>query len=206
MLSLIAVNLLPYPQQAIEAARHLLNRGRIRELPFHNYSHTAGVVKAARYIGQQESLSLKDWEVLLIAAWFHDTGLSIRHEQHESLSQEIAEAHLTQFNYPADQLKRVLDCIAATQMPQTPKTLIEQVLCDADLFHLSQPAFFDLLPRLRQEWLLVWGESYPDEVWKEKNIQFLQSHHYFTTIGKSELAAAKQQNLIRLIETKASLL
>ncbi len=206
MLSLIAVNLLPYSEQAIEAARHLLNRGRIRELPFHNYSHTAGVVKAARYIGQRELLSPKDWEVLLLAVWFHDTGLSIRHEQHEEFSQEIAEVHLTQFNYPADQLKRVLDCIAATQMPQAPKTLIEQIVCDADLFHLSQPTFFDLLPRLRQEWLLVWGETYPDEVWKEKNIQFLQEHRYFTTIGKSKLEAAKQQNLVRLIETEANLL
>ena len=72
-----------------------------------------------------------------LAAWFHDIGHLIKYKGHERESQKLAWNWLQRESYPSDKMKIILSCIAATQLPQTPKNLLEQVICDADLFHLS---------------------------------------------------------------------
>ena len=44
---------------------------------FHNLKHTKQVVNAAREIAKHYQLNDEDQFVLLLAAWFHDTGFCI---------------------------------------------------------------------------------------------------------------------------------
>ena len=111
-----------------------------KELPsqivYHNFTHTEEVVNAASEIGQAENISEKDLEVLLLATWFHDIGFIKNIEKHEESSKEIATNYLKEINYPEDLIVKVCKIIDATKMPQKPTSLLEKIICDADLYHL----------------------------------------------------------------------
>lgn len=118
---------------------HILNKGYCNELPFHNIEHTRKVVANVKLISKELSLSDKDSELSQIAAWFHDTGFSVKYKEHEQASKIIAKEFL--FNNQID-IDKICNCIDATRMPQSPTTRIAEVLCDADLFHISTEHFF----------------------------------------------------------------
>ena len=44
-----------------------------------------------------------------------------------------------------------MGCIAATKMPQKPEGVLQQIICDADLFHLSLPEYIYLQKLLLEE-------------------------------------------------------
>ena len=64
------------------------------EFVYHNFNHTMNVVNACSEIGTAENISEKDMEILIIAAWFHDTGFIKSHKKHEDHGKKIAEAYL----------------------------------------------------------------------------------------------------------------
>ncbi|MFT4762110.1 MAG: HD superfamily phosphodiesterase [Paraglaciecola sp.] len=68
-------------------------------------------------------LSKEEKELLLLVAWFHDSGHIIKYIGHEAESQKLAKEWLIKENYPADKMERVLACIAVTRLPQEPKNL-----------------------------------------------------------------------------------
>src|SRR5688572_29297243 len=105
---------------------------------FHNIDHTQEVVKAATLLADYYQLSEEDRFVVILAAWFHDTGYSTGNARwHESKSKEIATDFLQQHQVDAAIIDKVGNAILATQWPQVPTNLTEQILCDADLFHLG---------------------------------------------------------------------
>ncbi|WP_204306740.1 hypothetical protein, partial [Klebsiella pneumoniae] len=74
----------------------------------------------------------------MLAAWFHDTGFSSgQAEGHEETSVQIATQFLQSRHTDEGIMQRVASCIRATKMPQSPVSLIEKILCDADLQHLA---------------------------------------------------------------------
>ena len=50
----------------------------------------------------------------------------------------------TKENYPTEKMESVLACIGATIMPQQPTNLLEEIICDADLYHLSLDEYFPI--------------------------------------------------------------
>ncbi len=164
-------------------------------LLFHNFHHTANVVRGVRDIVKNLGLDKEQKEILLLAAWFHDSGHTICYAGHEIESQKIAKAFLEEKNYPEEKLEKVLSCIAATQMPQRPTTLLQQVICDADLYHLSLMEYVHLQYQLREEWQRILQKEFTAEEWKANNLTFLEQHHYFTSYGKDVLQERKLLNL-----------
>jgi hypothetical protein len=81
---------------------------------------------------------------------------------------------LTAEGYPADRIAKVVSCIDATSMPQHPRNLLEQILCDADLCHLASSSYPDYQEMLRVEWHLELGLSITDEEWNVSNDKFLK--------------------------------
>ena len=61
---------------------------------FHSLAHTKRTVKNALLIGEANSLSATELEIVIIAAWFHDCGISEIFEGHEDKSMEIAKHFL----------------------------------------------------------------------------------------------------------------
>mgnify|MGYP001100522238 CR=1 FL=1 len=66
---------------------------------YHNYNHTLQVVNAAHEIALAEKLSDNDLEILLLAAWFHDVGFTLSHENHEENSKKIAAEYLNKKSF-----------------------------------------------------------------------------------------------------------
>ena len=111
-------------------------------LTFHHLEHTLEVVEFTTKICKYLRLGQQDEEVVTIAAWFHDLGHIMDYEQHENYSQLMARGFLEDQGYNQDRMIQVCDCIAATKLPQAPKSLLAEILCDADLAHLATPNYF----------------------------------------------------------------
>lgn len=169
---------------------------------YHNLNHTREVVQAADQIGTFASLTDDEKEILMLSAWFHDTGFKYEYDKHEEKSIEIAKEFLAQNNYPQDKTEKVVSCIASTRFDQKPKTLAERVLNDADFIHLSKKSYFDKVLLLKSELEVAKGIKIVDSEWYEENLQFLKSHQYTTEYGKTVL----KPKLERSIETQAKML
>ncbi len=145
-------------------------------------------------------LNEEDRTSLLLAAWFHDTGYSQGFStSHEEESKRIARNFLEGQGVSADILAKVVNCIEATRMPQSPHSLIEQILCDADLAHLGSDNFLDESKLLRKELNEMGDDTISKKSWRKTNIQFLQDHQYFTDYALTYLNPIKQQHLKELL-------
>lgn len=161
---------------------------------FHNFEHTAGVVAAAEEIEGYYQLNDEGRFVLFVSAWFHDTGFSTGvAEWHERESIKLASDFLYRYHIPPDTILQVSACIMATHMPQSPLTLIEKILCDADLFHLGENIFYKRCSYLKQEFQAYYKKDIPEDEWRQLNIDFLQSHKYFTGYCRRKLEPVKQK-------------
>jgi hypothetical protein len=72
--------------------------------------------------------------------------------------------------------------------------LLEKVICDADMYHLSAANFQDMSNRLRAEWASM-GKIFTHTEWVENNQSFLKRHRYWTSYGKKVLLPRKNQNM-----------
>ena len=173
------------------------------EFVFHSMEHTEDVVEACSHMADYFSLNDEDRLVLMLAAWFHDTGYSAgQAEGHEDVSVQIATQFLSGRQADDAIVQRVVSCIQATRMPQSPVTLIEKILCDADLFHLSTEDFKARNGLLKQERESMLGHKIDKQEWRKGNIQFLEQHRYFTDYGQDFLEPRKVNNLALLYRKK----
>ena len=176
------------------------------ELPdclfYHDLRHTEQVVDAVLEISGALRLIPSEVEVLTLAAWFHDTGFVISTENHELHSCRIAHDFLSQELYPAWFIDKVIGCIKATKCPQTPSNLLEKVICDADMYHLSASNFQEMSNRLRAEWAAL-GKLFSHMDWVRNNLDFLDRHQYWTSYGKNILLPRKKQNIRKFLSLTA---
>jgi predicted metal-dependent HD superfamily phosphohydrolase len=170
----------------------LLNRELAPPVSFHTLAHTRTVVAAVAEIGAISGLTAAQLELVQIAAWFHDTGYCYTYIGHEEESKKIAQQYLTQHGMADAEIQQVLACIEATKMPQRPLTLMEEVLCDADLYHLSQDSYLEKEALLREEWAGCLLQCFTDEEWNRMNDAFLIRHQYFTGYGRDVLQKRKE--------------
>jgi HD superfamily phosphodiesterase len=177
---------------------NLLKKELTVKAVYHNYNHTCSVVEAANEIALAENISKDDLEIVLLAAWFHDTGFTKDASCHEKGSLEIAEEYLTKKGFDAGKIKQVLLCIEATRMPQNPTSKLEEIICDADLFHLGTENFNEKANLIRSEWELLCDKHLTDVEWFEENIKFIGEHKYFTNYAFNKLNAQKTANWLKV--------
>lgn len=173
----------------------LLTQGCCSELPFHNLHHTKEVVQNVKYLCAAMDINDEDTQILIVAAWFHDTGFSVTYKGHEDESKRIATAYLKEQNTNQDFIDKVCNCIDATKMPQCPTTPLAEVLCDADIFHISNEHFFYRKLLLRREWEVFCDNKVSDLEWHQLNLEFLRKHHFRSIYGKEILEKGKQENM-----------
>lgn len=172
------------------------------EYHFHNYQHILNVVDSCHEIADSYQLSDEDFLSLLLAAWFHDIGYSESPEDHENRSAEHAAEFLNKEGLDAELIEKVGQAILATKMPQRPHTLIEKILCDADLSHLGKKNYWNRCGKLRYEMAELQGRIMGDEEWLDFEIQFLNNHDYFTKIASALYSRRKRKNIARLLKQK----
>lgn len=170
-----------------------------KEIPgkfvYHDFYHTSRVVEASRLIGSECGLSEDDLRLVTIAAWFHDTGYKNGCAKHEEGSARLAREFLSSIDFADEDIRKVEACIMATQMPQSPTNLLEQVICDADLHHLACTDYTEMSERMHKEIEHVKGQEIDQASWNEMNYKFFKDHTYFTEYGKTKLQPVKEENL-----------
>jgi predicted metal-dependent HD superfamily phosphohydrolase len=163
---------------------------------FHSLEHTEDVADACSMMADYYRLSEEDRYVLSLAAWFHDTGYTSGHvEGHEDVSIQLATDFLRRHQVEETVIQRVTSAIQASRMPQSPLSQLEKILCDADLMHLSTEDFKAKNGLLKQERENLLGTKISRKEWRKSNVQFLESHKYFTDYGQQHLEPGKQANL-----------
>lgn len=182
-----------------------LEKNLSNEIFYHDLEHTREVVKAANEIGKESGLTDDQLETVLIAAWFHDTGYFKGKRDHERESRIIAEEFLRNQGIDEKKIAEVGGCIIATKIPQRPTNLMEEVLCDADLYHLSTSEFFRKSELLRKEFSLTGSNEIKDKEWLKTNIKFLKKHNFFTDYAREKLYPQKKKNLKKLKSIKKEL-
>ncbi len=170
---------------------------------YHHYEHTKDVVEASTEISKVTELSDEDTELVLIAALLHDIGYSKAYDDHETHSKEMAREYL-EGKLPEPKIKIVLDAIEATRVPQRPKDIVGNVLCDADLFHLSTGQFMKQSLLLKKELEAHGSPETTDEEWRRETLVFANTHSYFTNFGKYVLKPKKEKNIKKLGKAKVS--
>jgi predicted metal-dependent HD superfamily phosphohydrolase len=182
-------------EKAEEYVLSILYEKSSQEHVYHDVSHTQEVILSCKTIGQAEKLSDSDLEIVQLAACFHDLGYVDISDGHEEKSAEYAKGFLLRENYPADKIDKVCNCILATKVPQKPKNILEEVICDADLAHLGKKNFTNRNDLFRLEFEFHFGRSLSEQEWLEKSIEFISSHRFFTKYAQQVLEPLKLKHL-----------
>ena len=186
-------------EQAESFVRSKDNGKHAGERPFHNLGHTERVVMNASAMARHYKLEDKDFFTVIAAAWFHDCGYySGGAAAHEQRGADVAAGFLRDLKVEEDTITAIAHCILATRMPQTPENLMEEILCDADLYHLGTDDFADLNKLLRKEREETLNIKIDKNEWRLKNIAFLESHRFHTDYCRDLLESKKQENLEKL--------
>lgn len=167
------------------------------DLEYHNKLHTERVVKAAKLLADHYGLSDRDRFIVLASAWFHDLGYYTCREGHEESGAECAGQYLTKKEVEPVLLSEIKACILSTRVPQKPGNLNEQILCDADLYHLGSADFDENNKLMRKEVEQRMGKVSGSE-WRMSTIAFLISHKYHTDYARERLEPQKLLNLQKL--------
>ncbi|MBK6382165.1 MAG: phosphohydrolase [Chitinophagaceae bacterium] len=186
-------------QEAQALVNDLLTNKLSKNIKFHTLQHTQEVVAACQSLADYHQLPEDDRFALILAAWFHDTGYTGGEaKDHEALSIKLATDFLTIHSASTEVRDKVIGCINATRIPQSPDNIIEKIICDADLFHLGTDDFKEKSRLLREEIIEFGEQDLPKKVWRRTNIRFLEGHKYFTPYGKEKLQPIKDQHLAEL--------
>jgi len=172
-----------------------------RELPkhlyYHDLKHTIDVTIMVEIIGESEGVSREEMLLLKTAGLFHDFGQVKGSLGHEKLSCEFAREILPKFGYTFEQIETITSIIMATELPPTPKTLLQRIICDADLDYLGRRDFVPVSDTLARE-LKVQGIIGDLNEWNKLQVKFLSGHQFFTDTAKNMRRVNKEQQIDRL--------
>jgi predicted metal-dependent HD superfamily phosphohydrolase len=171
-----------------------------KNLTYHSLGHIKDVYSAAENLAGLENVTGDDLTLLLTAVLFHDSGFLVQQRDHEKISSEFAMQYLPEYGYTPEQIERVSNLIKATQIPQTPKNKLEEIICDADLDYLGRDDFFIIGNQLYDE-LCMYGLINNENDWNKLQVRFLEAHHYFTKSAK-KLRKKKKDEHLALVKSK----
>jgi len=183
-------------QEAAEYVRIYLSKKLSQPYCYHNLQHTENIVNAINEISDGMRLSEPDRLILLVAGWFHDVGYVCKIEGHEQVGARMAERFLKHQKVDAGDISKVKSCILSTKYPQHPISMLEQVICDADLLHLGQKDVLHKMALIREEWSLTRNLNYTDEQWHTLNFEFISKHHFHTVYCKRNYDERKNKNIL----------
>lgn len=165
------------------------------DISYHNLQHTLLIVEKSLEIAKEEKLSKHENEEVYFAAWLHDTGYCVGQPSgHEERGAEIAQDQLAELGWAQDRIDHVKQAIRSTQVPQRPKSSIDRILCDADLYHLGLSDFETYSNLLRKEIESLRKKKFTDLEWWKGTLEFFNSHQFHTVSTRKKLDFQKQKN------------
>jgi predicted metal-dependent HD superfamily phosphohydrolase len=176
---------------------NLFETNKKPKLFYHSLEHTQETVKRTEEIAAHYKLSEKEMLAVYIAAWFHDTGrIFTGPENHEEKSVELMRSFM-QINCPEAELIQIIEgCIMATKRSTIPTNLLQQILSDADTYHLGTKDFKRTNKQVRKEILM--DREVSKEEYDIKTLEFLENHQYYTSYCIELLNKGKEENIKKL--------
>lgn len=179
--------------------RDLFETNKKPKLFFHSLEHTQQIVKRAEEIAAHYKLTDKDMLAVYIAAWFHDTGhLFTTAELHEQKSVEIMKAFMDMYLPDPELIQTVTGCILATKRSAEPTTLLQQIVCDADTYHLGTADFKKTNKQVKKEVFADDKNPMTKREWDTQTLEFLDKHKYYTSYCVELLEKGKQKNIAKM--------
>ena len=175
-------------QQVYETARQGMPSNA-----YHNFRHAEDVLGTARHLARLEGIASEDTFVLETAALLHDYIFVIGARDNEERTAEFARAYLPAIGYSAEQASKVSELVLATKVPTKPKSLLEQVICDADVDNLGREDFIERSEEIRKEAGVEYGAK-----WLKGLIGFLESHKYYTKSAQELRNEGVKANIAKL--------
>lgn len=173
----------------------MLRNGLDPRLTYHSPAHTEDVLRQVERIAAAENITETRLMLLMrIAALFHDTGFLRTYKGHEQQSCLILREIVDTCQFKDDEMNIINGMIMATKIPQLPKSLPEMIICDADLDYLGRNDFDVISNRLKNEFF-AYDVIKNDEEWDQLQVNFFESHHYFTDSSQKDRYPVKQQHL-----------
>jgi predicted metal-dependent HD superfamily phosphohydrolase len=164
------------------------------ELAYHNFAHTLNVVRRSNEMTTHYGLSGENRRVVLVAAWFHDSGYLVSGAyEHEKASVEIMKQFLAPTDIISKTVEQVAGCIMATKIPPNPQNLLEEIVCDADTYHLGTHEFLMSNETVKREFQQA--KQVTDEEWNKMTLDFLEHHLFYTDYCKQRLNQGKLVNI-----------
>ena len=164
------------------------------QLYYHGIAHTLdlykGVVAVTSILAQAESVTEDERELLVAAAYFHDTGFSIKYLKNEPCGVMVARDHLPSLGFNPDEIEAIQKLILVTDITTMPDGLLEKIIRDADVDNLGRDDFQEMSDKLRNELNLEESRE-----WYENQVAFLENHTYFTDTAQKRRGRGKARNL-----------
>ena len=186
-------------EKAQQYALNFIQKNKTEAYCFHDSTHTDDVVIAAKEMAEHYKLNDEDHFVVICAAYFHDIGYGTGGAAgHELRSSQLASDFLKHEGVSESLQRKLTGCIMATRIPQRPTNLLEEIICDADLFHFGGEAFETRNKLMHQEAEQVASRKIAKNVWREMTIQLLKKHQYHTDYARAKLAEGKSKHVDNL--------
>ena len=165
-------------------------------LYYHNYLHTMEVMANAKKIAAHYQLDDRLFFIVCAAACFHDAGQLVPTAGlHEDKSALLAAEFFKNAGVPEEDIAAIKKCILATKIPQEPQSLIEKIICDADLFNLGTPDFREKSKQLKKETEARTNTKIDGIAWRASTISLFENHRYHTDYCQELLDKSKAENL-----------
>jgi uncharacterized protein len=162
---------------------------------YHDFHHTVDVLESAERIATSEKLSHYEIILLKTACIFHDSGMLVTYNEHEEAGCEITRRILPEYNFDDYEIDTICKMIMATRLPQSANGKLEQIICDADLDYLGRNDFFMISHKLKFEWEVNQIKILSLKDWYHLQVEFLESHAYFTQTAIQTRTKGKLENL-----------
>jgi len=119
-------------------------------------------------------------------------------DDHETESIRLAVQFLKSKKIDEQDIKEVMICIEATRVPQNPGSKIAEVVCDADMLHLSSADYYDHIELMRRERKVIENRKISKQEFDRTSCIFFNKHNYHTEYGKTVLQKGKEKNCIMI--------
>ena len=170
------------------------------KLYYHGLSHTMDVFNVASDLCKKEGIRGRNMKLVKTAALFHDAGFVTNvHAGHEQEGCKMVRESLPGFGYTPEDIETICGMIMATKIPQSPQSLLEQIICDADLDYLGRDDFETIGNALFEE-LMAYNLINDEESWNRLQVSFLTGHRFHTQTNKREREPVKN-NYLKGLET-----
>ena len=161
---------------------------------YHDSRHTEDVIRQVQEISYREGVSNEEIALLKLAALYHDLGFLVQRANHEAAGVDLFMQEASNSAISEEDKQHVARLIMVTKIPQQPKTLLESIICDADLDYLGREDFPAIAEFLYLE-LKACGELNDRHRWNELQISFLGAHQYHTESSRKLRSNGLEKNI-----------